>query len=93
MRAKHWWMFMGWQLAGSLAAMTAHTAHPIDRLSWKIYVVMLVPGSFASTYFFRDGMPDNYWPKWAPYAMVTGINIALFLAADLAKRTLSKTAR
>jgi hypothetical protein len=85
MRAKHWAMFAGWQLAGSLAAMSAHTVDT-HTLSWPIYVVMIAPGSFASFYFLGANGQGDYWLKWAPYAIAVGVNVALFTIVALAKR-------
>lgn len=86
MGIKRWLMFLGWQLAGSLAAMSAH---PVDRVSWGIYVTTLLPGSLATRWLFEGGDPEYYlpgWPKWGPYAIVAGINIVVFMATDVALR-------
>lgn len=60
MRLRHWLIFAGWQLAGSLAG---YSAHHVDRLSWAISGIMLFPGTYVTGYVFRVGGPGNNWPS------------------------------
>ncbi len=77
MKNRHLAIFAGWQTAGFLVGMGAHH---VDRVSWLISSLMLMPGTMASLYLFRPGGIGNAWPKWALFAIPVAINIALFVA-------------
>jgi hypothetical protein len=49
LKTKHWMMFAGWQLAGSLLGLAAQH---VDQLSWMISAIMLLPGTALSFYLF-----------------------------------------
>jgi hypothetical protein len=74
MKLKHWLMFSGLQLAGVLVGLGAHH---VDRLSWTISILMLLPGFIVSGYFFRIGGPGNYWPIWSMFAIAATVNFVL----------------
>ena len=74
--AKHWFMFAGWQVAGSLVGFGAHH---VDSLSWALSGLMLMPGTLLSFYIFREGGIGNSWDKWTPFAVAAALNTLLFV--------------
>ena len=75
MKIRHWLMFAGWQLAGSLVGLGAHH---VDAFSWTLSYLMLMPGTLLSLYVFRLGGIGNHWHKWTFFAVAAVPNTLLF---------------
>jgi len=89
MKARHWWIFGGIQVAGALVGMGA--SH-VDILSWGLSIVLLLPGILVSSLFFSPGNIGNNWPKWSIFAIAIAANILLLKIATFvfAKRRKNK---
>lgn len=68
-------MFAGWQAAGSLIGLGAHH---LDRLSWALSGLMLMPGTLLSLFIFREGGIGNHWDKWTLFAVAVSLNALIF---------------
>lgn len=77
MKIRHWLLFAGWQLAGSLVGFAAHH---VDTVSWLVSGPMLMPGWLLSLYVFREGGIGNNWDKWTLFAVAVSLNAILFTA-------------
>jgi hypothetical protein len=86
MKAKHWLIFIGIQAAGSLIGMGA--SH-VDRVSWFVSFVLLLPGILVSLPLFARSYPGNFWPKWTIFVIAVAVNLVLFgiLAVIRARRS------
>ena len=82
MRKRHWLIFGGWQLAGSLVGLGAHH---VDTFSWGLSGLMLLPGTLLDFYLFREGGIGNNWAQWTLFAVAAGLNTILFAAIYIAK--------
>ena len=88
MKVRHWLLFGGWQVAGSLVGLGARH---VDTVSWLVSGFMLMPGTLLSLYVFREGGVGNNWDKWTLFAVAVSLNNILFAA--IAIRRNKKSAR
>jgi hypothetical protein len=75
-------MFTGWQVAGSLVGLGAHH---VDRLSWALSGLMLMPGTLLSLYLFREGGVGNNWDNWTLFAVAASVNALVFAAIAIVR--------
>lgn len=76
-KVRHWLLFAGWQVAGSLVGLGARH---VDTVSWLVSGFMLMPGTLLSLYVFREGGVGNNWDKWTLFAVAVSLNNILFAA-------------
>jgi hypothetical protein len=86
-KARHWLIFAGWQLAGYL---TGLGAHHVDAISWAISGFMLMPGTLLSICLFRQGGIGNTWQKWTIFAVAVTANSVLFAILSILRARRSK---
>jgi hypothetical protein len=76
-KVRHWLLFAGWQVAGSLVGLGARH---VDTVSWLVSGFMLMPGTLLSLYVFREGGIGNNWDKWTLFAAAVSLNTVLVAA-------------
>jgi hypothetical protein len=87
MRARNWFMFGAWQVAGALVGLAAHH---VDTVSWVLSGLMLLPGTLLSLYVFRQGGTGNNWDKWTVFVVAASLNTLLFATIEGIRRKKEK---